>query len=220
MSGWLTGLALVVAVLPSGQGHADSVDARCDVYPTGEDRASAVVPCVFSQRQGAVSITLDDGTRYELLPVGTEPGNFQDSDGNRVYRQSGLGRAGQIFRFPDSSIYVYWDSSALHTAPDDVDNPTAPYSTADYDATTLLRCQASESAEMVLCPAGILRMEDRQASLVVRSPAGEEFTINFMTGYVNATGRKVVATMAADTWTVVIDGVEIYQVPLAAIEGG
>ena len=51
-------------------------------------------------------------------------------------------------------------------------------------------------------------------------PAGEQFTVNFMRDYVNATNREVAATLADDTWTVVIDGGDVYEVPLAAIEGG
>jgi hypothetical protein len=70
------------------------------------------------------------------------------------------------------------------------------------------------------CPAGILRMEDRQASIVITSPAGEQFTINFMTDYVNATSGEVEARMEGDTWIVIINGKERYEVPLAAIEGG
>ena len=41
---------------------ADWVDARCDIYPTGSDRLEEMVPCTFSQRQGFVGITLEDGT--------------------------------------------------------------------------------------------------------------------------------------------------------------
>ncbi len=38
--------------------------------------------------------------------------------------------------------------------------------------------------------------------------------------YVNAANRKVEAHLDGDTWIVTIDGNEVYQVPLAAIEGG
>ncbi|BDR16623.1 hypothetical protein VspSTUT11_45990 [Vibrio sp. STUT-A11] len=41
-----------------------------------------------------------------------------------------------------------------------------------------------------------------------------------MTDYVNATNREVQADFNGDIWTVVINGKEVYQVPLAAIEGG
>ena len=63
-------------------------------------------------------------------------------------------------------------------------------------------------------------MEDKQASVVVQSPKGEQFTINFMTGYVNATNREVKAELKGDTWTVTVENGEVYEVPLAAIEGG
>ena len=69
-------------------------------------------------------------------------------------------------------------------------------------------------------PAGILRMEDGQASIVVKGPGGDRFTINFMKDYVNAANREVEATIEGDTWTVVIDDGDVYEVPLAAIEGG
>jgi len=90
--------------------NADTVDARCDIYLKGEDRASATIPCTFSQRQGYINIVRSDGVSHELEPTGTEPGNFSDQDGRPVYRQSGLGKDGLIFRFPDESVFVYWDA--------------------------------------------------------------------------------------------------------------
>ena len=63
-------------------------------------------------------------------------------------------------------------------------------------------------------------MEDKQASIVVQNPKGEQFTINFMKDYVNATNREVTATLDGDTWTVTVANGEVYEVPLAAIEGG
>ena len=79
---------------------------------------------------------------------------------------------------------------------------------------TLLRCRAAGSADFGQCPAGILRMDNKQASVVVKSPQGEQFTINFMTGYVNATNREVKAELKGDTWTVTVEHGEIYEVPL------
>ena len=129
---------------------------------------------------------------------------------------------GQIFRFPHESVFVYLGHAAL--APVRADNATAPFSTkydgGDYDATTLLRCKAAGDKEYGNCPAGIARMEDRQASVTVQSQLGKRFTINFMTGYVNATNRQVDARLEGDTWIVKRDNGEVYEVPLAAIEGG
>jgi hypothetical protein len=197
---------------------ADWAAARCDIYPRGSHKLSKMLACTFSQRQGAVTITRSDGVTYDLTPVGDGPGNYRDQDGKPAYRQSGLGDQGLIFRLAQESIYVYWDTSALHPQ-DNADNPTAPFTTADYDATTLLRCRAAGKRDFGTCPAGILRMEDKQASIVVLSPGGEKFTINFMKNYVNATNREVNARLESDIWTVTVSNGEVYRMPLAAIEG-
>lgn len=197
--------------------YADSAESRCDIYKAGDDNAEKMIACTFSQRSGYITINRSDGVVHELSPKGDTPGEFTDQNSNMVYRQSGLGDQGLIFRFPEESVYVYWSTDALNP---EMDNATSPFSTDDYDATTLLRCRTEGQEDFGTCPAGILRMEDNQASIVVQSPAGEQFTINFMTDYVNATNREVKADLEGDTWTVVINGKEVYQVPLAAIEGG
>ncbi|MEA5571940.1 hypothetical protein [Calothrix sp. UHCC 0171] len=102
-------LASICNVLPA---KADTVKARCDVYPKGQDRASSSGLCNFSQRQGFVSIQLrKNGKRYELKPVGNKPGNYVDRNGKAAYRQSGLGKKGQIYRLANESIFVYWDTA-------------------------------------------------------------------------------------------------------------
>lgn len=206
-------------VLPSA---ADSTQARCEIYPKGSDKLEKMVPCTFGQRQGHITITREDGVTHDLSLVGDTPGNFRDQDGHPVYRQSGLGEAGLIFRFPKESLFVYWDNAASEPAA--ADNATAPFVTkyagGEYDATTLLRCKAAGDREYGNCPAGILRMENRQASIVVQSQLGKQFTLNFMTDYVNATVGEVKAELNGDLWTVTRDNGEVYEVPLAAIEGG
>jgi hypothetical protein len=123
-------LAAALAVAPA---HADTVQARCDIYPKGEDRASAVVPCTFSQRQGYVAIQLPDGVRHELSPKGDQPGTYVDEKGRPAYRNSGLGKRGHIYRLADKSIYVYWDTAGLpsaKTAPAPSTAVTAPRAAA------------------------------------------------------------------------------------------
>lgn len=203
----------------AGPAMADSTEARCDIYPKGSDQASDMLPCVFSQRQGHVTIQREDGVLHDLTPVGDSPGNYTDQNGRKVYRQKGLGDQGQIFRMPDESVYVYWSTAGLEPVAAE-DNWTAPFTTDDYDATTRLRCRAAGDREFGSCPAGILRMEDGQASIVVQNQLGEQFTINFMSEYVNATNREVEAHLDGDTWTVNVANGEVYEVPLAAIEGG
>jgi len=213
-------IAALTAAFWATTSAADTAEARCDIYPKGEDHTDKVLACTFSQRQGYIAIRRADGVTHDLSPVGDAPGNFRDQEGRAVYRQDGgLGDQGVVFRLPDESVFVYWDTTALKP-PADKDNPTAPFTTPDYNATTLLRCRAAGSEEFGTCPAGILRMEDKQASVVVQNQKGEQFTINFMTGYVNATNREVKAELKGDTWTVTVENGEVYEVPLAAIEGG
>lgn len=212
-------LATTATILFSQSIAADWTDARCDIYEKGSDHASKMIPCVFAQSQGHITITRDDGVTHDLSPEGDQPGNYRDQDGNAVYRQSGLGDQGQIFRFETESVFVYWSTAALEPQSEE-DNWSAPFTTDEYDATTRLRCRAASDSEFGSCPAGILRMEDRQASIVVQNQLGEIFTINFMTGYINATNREVKATLEGDTWTVTVANGEVYEVPLAAIEGG
>lgn len=215
----LLAIAIFTLIAWAAPVAADWTDARCDIYPRGSDHASNMIPCTFGQRQGYITITRDDGVTHDLSPVGESPGNYTDQDGRAAYRQSGLGDQGLIFRFEDESVYVYWDTSAFEPVADE-DNWTAPFTTDDYDATTRLRCRAAGDSEFGSCPAGILRMEDGQASIVVQNQLGEQFTINFMKDYVNATNREVEARFENYTWFVTINGEEVYEVPLAAIEGG
>ena len=54
----------------------------------------------------------------------------------------------------------------------------------------------------------------------MQNQLGEQFTINFMTDYVNATNRELKAKMEDDTWILDFANGEVWEVPLAAIEGG
>ncbi|GAB4378597.1 MAG: hypothetical protein Kow00121_30900 [Elainellaceae cyanobacterium] len=131
-------LAVTTAITTCAIGltaRADTVNARCDIYPLGEDQASAVLPCTFSQRQGAVGIQLSDGRRYDLSPVGDQPGNYIDQDGQAVYRQSGLGDRGQIYRFATESIYVYWDTAGLPSSDLDESQSSSSVSSSAQSST-------------------------------------------------------------------------------------
>jgi hypothetical protein len=109
----LRALGLAAVGLAATAAHADTVDARCDIYPKGSDKASAMLACSFSQRQGYVLIRRSDGVVHDLSPVGSSPGRYVDAQGRTVLRQSGLGKAGQIYRLADQSVYVYWDTAGL-----------------------------------------------------------------------------------------------------------
>ncbi|MGF1702068.1 hypothetical protein L4D09_17400 [Photobacterium makurazakiensis] len=110
-------LALVLAglgiVLAASNVIADSTDARCDIYPKGASKPEQKSLCVFSQRQGYVTIDLGDGVYYDFKPLGGKSGQYYDSHGQTVYRQSGLGKEGLIFQLQEESVYIYWDTSGL-----------------------------------------------------------------------------------------------------------
>ena len=86
-------------------------------------------------------------------------------------------------------------------------------------ATARLRCRAAGDPEFGSCPAGVLRMEGGQGSVTVQNQLGEQFTINFMTDYVNATNREVEARLEGDTWILNFANGEVWEAPLAMIEG-
>lgn len=208
----------LVSVL-AGAALADSTTARCDVYPVGEDTASASVNCRFYQAQGHVVITRDDGPEYDLMPVEGAYARYTDQHGSPVTREDGLGEAGLIFRLPAESVFVYWTPLRPDRCNKE-NNPSWPYCSADFDATALLRCRSVGAGEWGSCPAGVLRMEDGQGSVVITGPAGDEFTINFMNDYANAANRVLEVDRDSDPWRVVVDGSTEYQVPAALVEGG
>ncbi|MGB3616410.1 MAG: MliC family protein [Elainellaceae cyanobacterium] len=107
--------------------EATAFNALCDIYPTGSDQASASLPCAFSQRQGYVYITREDGVAHVLNPVGDQPGSYTDQDGQEAYRQAGLGDSGQIYQMADETIYLYWKSPLSSADPNEpVSNEAAP----------------------------------------------------------------------------------------------
>lgn len=107
---WATAMAIASGGIHSAA-YAQTVNARCDMYPLGQDQASAVTPCTFSQRQGNVVISRQDGVTYELRTIGSAPGNYVDQYGNAAYRQAGLGDRGQIYQTSSERIFVYWDTA-------------------------------------------------------------------------------------------------------------
>ncbi|MFM7424894.1 MAG: hypothetical protein ACKO7W_07885 [Elainella sp.] len=110
MNSFLMASLTTIAVGTAVAVKADTVDARCDIYPAGQDRATSSGLCTYSQRQGFVGIQLPDGRRYDLEPSGDQPDSYVDQAGQAVRRDNeGLGNRGVIYRFSNESIYVYWD---------------------------------------------------------------------------------------------------------------
>ena len=189
--------------------NAGTTEARCDIYPRGQDRASASMLCHFSQHQGHVYMARGDGGNYDLTPTGDAPGNYVDGSGRAAYRRSGLGKEGLIFRMATESVYVYWDASPLKQAAASSDNPTAPYTTADCDTTTLLPCSQAEPTHNLRCPAGILRGGRGSASIHVTTPDGKQRVLEFEIGDVTSPGDgDLTWGKQDDNWFIGIDNRE------------
>jgi len=181
------------------------------------------IPCVFSQRQGAITIDRSDGVTHDLSPKGDLPGNYSDQHGHAVYRQSGLGKVGQIFRFPDESVFVYWDTAGL-PGTNDANNYAAPYTTANFDATMRITCALSvqEKPGKDDCAAGVNRgPQAGQAVIAILRPDGVERVLQFEGDrVVSPGGGKIKASNQSGEWVISIDGTESYRIPVAALEGG
>jgi hypothetical protein len=185
--------AVTLAVASLGiaiSAKADTVSARCDVYPKGEDHATSSGLCTFSQRQGFVGIQLQNGQRYDLRPVENQPGNYLDQDGHAAYQQSGLDDKGQIYRLATESIYVYWD-----TAPYENQTQTTPSQPAAGTPVTIMTrrnnnqiaAQITEgefkfSGILTRTSGNIFQGSDGRARVIYDRDAGRVTIINPQTG--------------------------------------
>ncbi|MCP9841549.1 hypothetical protein KBY93_13020 [Synechococcus sp. J7-Johnson] len=104
----LLGFAAVAVASPA---LADTVDARCDVFPAGDDKATSSGLCSFSQRQGFVTIQLKGGQTIELKPNESTPNAFFDAKGEPAKREILEANRGQVYRLDTQSIFVFWDTA-------------------------------------------------------------------------------------------------------------
>jgi hypothetical protein len=99
-------------------------------------------------------------------------------------------------------------------------SPTGRYSTANYDATTSLRCSMNKPTHDKSCPAGIQR-GDRSATIRLTTPVGSERVLNFKRGDVTTPdGGDLTWGKDGDEWYIGIDNREFYIVPESAVYGG
>lgn len=116
-------LTAVAHLVDTPSARADALRSECGFSDSPNDRPEQTSSCLFSQRQGYISIRIDGGTELELAPAGDKAGNYRDQDNNPVYRQRGLGDQGQLFKLPDTYLFVLWDRGQLDC---DKESLTAP----------------------------------------------------------------------------------------------
>lgn len=106
-------LVAVLSGLSTTHALADSARSECGFSVAARERPDTTSSCTFSQRQGFISVRIDGGREFEFFPIGDRSGNYQDQHGNAVYRQRGLGKEGQLFKLPDSYLFVFWNPSRM-----------------------------------------------------------------------------------------------------------
>ena len=100
-------------------------------------------------------------------------------------------------------------------------SPTAPYTTDDYDATTLLPCSLGDDSNDQSCPAGIRRGDTGFAVITTTRPDGRERILDFTPETISTPGSGTLTSRKdGDTWYISIDDTEYYTVPEAAVFGG
>jgi len=159
---WAVIAGVVLAPAPA---PADTTTARCDVYPRGDDQATFSGACDFSQRQGFITITLADGTLYDLSPSPTQAATYTDAQGRPATREEGLGTEGSIYRLADVSIFVYWDGSTLSTQPRrGQGNVPCSFGRPGYDD---------------VCAVSVLYGDPGNATFTLIDPQGTAYTLSY-----------------------------------------
>lgn len=161
----LTALAVLASLSLGLTAKADTTDARCDVYPKGSDQVTSTGACSFSQRQGYVTITLEDGTTYELTPSPTQAATYTDQDGQPASREDALGTFGVIYRLADVSIFVYWDATTISSEPRRGEGNVP--------------CSAERPSFDQMCQASAIYGDPGNATLTLIGPTGNEHNLSY-----------------------------------------
>ncbi|NJM96660.1 MAG: hypothetical protein HC800_05210 [Phormidesmis sp. RL_2_1] len=103
-----TVLTALICLAGGKPAHADSLEAYCEYIPDDPAQEVIAMPCVFSQQQGVVGISWEDGVYNQFVPYGDGSGVYLDARGGLVYRQFGQG-ADLSFKMEAGSINVFWE---------------------------------------------------------------------------------------------------------------
>lgn len=198
--------AAIAALIALAPAKADTTTARCDVYPRGEDTATSSDTCTFSQRQGFVTITLKDGTTYELMPSPTEPATYTDQNGRPATREDELGTAGVIYRLADVSIYVYWDASTVSSEP--------------HRGGGNVPCSAEQPSYDSLCQAAAI-YGSGHATLTLVGPGGDPHHLYYdgQTLYSTDPSDQVLMQVIDGQYLVSVNDAEFFQLDAIIVTG-
>jgi hypothetical protein len=199
--------AAVAALVALAPAKADTTTARCDVYPRGEDRATSSDTCTFSQRQGFVTITLKDGTTYELTPAPTQAATYTDQNGRPATREDDLGTAGAIYRLADVSIYVYWDASTVSSEPRRGEGNVP--------------CSAGQPSYDLMCRVAAIYGNPGNSTLTVVGPTGNVLHLYYYgeTLYSVNPSDAVLVQMVDGQYLVSVNDAEFFQLDATIVTG-
>ena len=92
-------VAMAVVAAFGQTARADTGDAKCRFYKNNDKDQKRSGPCTFSQRQGNISIKMDNGDTIELSPR-NKADKFKDQNGNKVMRTGNYGNT-QVFKWDE-----------------------------------------------------------------------------------------------------------------------
>lgn len=142
---------VLVAVLLSVVSHValgDSLHARCGYSSGASSAPEAYQSCVFSQRQGYISIYMGEKQAHQFSPDGDSAGTYLNPQGQRVYRKKGLGESGQLFQLPQGGyLHVLWDAVPTRFECER-DQLTSPNQCELGDGNTGFRLQATSGSSL------------------------------------------------------------------------
>ncbi|MBR8829507.1 MAG: hypothetical protein DSM107014_16695 [Gomphosphaeria aponina SAG 52.96 = DSM 107014] len=225
-----------ISTLAQDEIRQENVQFKPDTTGTtiqGEIKGDETVDYILRANAGqsmVVILSTDNLANYfNVIAPGEDSAMFIGStEGNRF--------EGNLPKDGDYTIRVYLMRSAAReeeTANYSMEigiannNPTAPYTTETYDATTSFKCEVRDSADGAPvthsqdCPAGILRGDPGSASMRIMLPNGVERVLNFEAENVTTPdgGELTWGKEENGDWYIGIDNQEFYIIPEAAIYG-
>ncbi|ELS32941.1 MULTISPECIES: hypothetical protein [Pseudanabaena] len=108
----LIGAIAAIATLGSSfSAQADSRKAYCQYFPNSSQTAKVSMPCIFSMRQGAITVKWEDGVSDSFKPIPERPFVYTDERGGLVYQQWGEkdmnGIRARILKMENGAIYIW-----------------------------------------------------------------------------------------------------------------